>query len=160
MEDEWLTTGRRTGLLVDANLLVLLVVGQVNPRRIQGFKRTPIFSVDDFNLLQRELSRFSKICTVAHVLAEVSNLTDLKREEFAAARLILKNLIEVIEEPDIPSRQAVRHSLYPRLGLTDAAILTAATVYRYAVLTTDTDLFIALLQQDVSVRNFNHLRGL
>ena len=44
---------RTAGLIVDTNLLVLYVVGSVNPERIETFKRTRL----------------------AHVLAEVSNLT-------------------------------------------------------------------------------------
>ena len=65
------------GLLVDTNLLVLLVVGSVNRDRIETFKRTSKYTKADYDLLTRVLGAFQKIYTVAHVLAEVSNLTDL-----------------------------------------------------------------------------------
>jgi len=66
----------RGGLLVDTNLLVLFTVGKVNRQRIENFKRT-----SDYDLLLRVLGKFNKLYTVAHVLAEVSNLTDLPGAE-------------------------------------------------------------------------------
>jgi hypothetical protein len=40
------------GVLVDANLLVLLIVGFVRRSRIETFKRTQNFTVQDFDLLR------------------------------------------------------------------------------------------------------------
>jgi hypothetical protein len=42
---------RGKGVFVDANLLVLLLVGTVNLKRIESFKRTRDFSVADFRTL-------------------------------------------------------------------------------------------------------------
>jgi hypothetical protein len=42
---------RSKGVLVDTNLLVLLLVGLVNKRRIRRFKRTRDFTPADFDLL-------------------------------------------------------------------------------------------------------------
>jgi hypothetical protein len=69
-------TVRVDRLLVDTNLLVLFAVGNVNRGRIESFKRTRQYTGRDFDLLQKLLDR-SSVHTVAHVLAEVSNLTDL-----------------------------------------------------------------------------------
>jgi hypothetical protein len=67
------------GLLIDTNLLVLFVVGSVNPNRIETFKRTSKYSPRDYDLLVRVMERWGSLYTVAHVLAEVSNLTDRTR---------------------------------------------------------------------------------
>ena len=64
--------------------------------------------------------------TVAHVLAEVSNLTDLPGTEGSRAREILKRTVSVLEEPPVPSIRATNDSFYPRLGLTDASIAVVA----------------------------------
>jgi hypothetical protein len=48
---------RAKGVLVDTNLLVLYLVGTVNPRRIPNFKRTGDFNIDDYNLLPYRLVR-------------------------------------------------------------------------------------------------------
>ena len=65
-------TPHSKGLLVDTNLLVLYAVGLVNPDRISTFKRTRKYSKDDFELLLRVLAEYRPLCTVAHILAEVS----------------------------------------------------------------------------------------
>jgi hypothetical protein len=44
---------RSMGVLVDSNLLVLFLVGQVNKRRILQFKRTQDFAIEDFDTLSR-----------------------------------------------------------------------------------------------------------
>ena len=67
----------RAGILVDTNLLVLFAVGSANRRRIEAFKRTRQYTVADFELLLRVLANQKSLYTIAHVLAEVSNLTDL-----------------------------------------------------------------------------------
>jgi hypothetical protein len=68
---------RAGGLILDANVLTLLVVGRVNRGRIATFKRTRRYDSDAFDLLGRVIAPASKLYTIAHVLAEVSNLTDM-----------------------------------------------------------------------------------
>jgi hypothetical protein len=69
------------GVLVDTNLLVLLLVGLVNKRRILDFKRTQNFTIEDFDLLSRLISWFGKLFTTPHVLSQVSDLTDLASKD-------------------------------------------------------------------------------
>ena len=90
-------------LLVDTNLLVLFVVGEVNPSRIETFKRTHQYTRADYDLLRRVLQRFKRLYTVAHVMAEVSNLTDLVGAEGHQARLVLKENISLMDEAEMPS---------------------------------------------------------
>jgi len=143
---------------VDTNLLVLLVVGSVNRRRIGQFKRTSSFEEKDYDLL-RDLLRGYRIFSLAHVLSEMSNLTDLSGDEQAQARQILREAICAIEEPIMPSRTAVQNSVYTRLGLTDAAIVESARTHGCAVLTNVLDLTLALQQQDLPAANFTHYRA-
>ena len=76
----------RSGLLIDTNLLVLLIVGSVNANRIATFKRTSKYSPSGFReLLLNEIRPFKVLYTVAHVMAEVSNLTDLTGNERSRA---------------------------------------------------------------------------
>jgi hypothetical protein len=44
---------RSKGVLVDTNLLVLLLVGSINKRRIPEFKRTQSFTIEDFHNASR-----------------------------------------------------------------------------------------------------------
>ena len=76
-----LDSATSAGLLVDTNLLVLFAVGTVNRNRIETFKRTCQYTKAEYDLLVRVLGNFERLYTVAHVLAEVSNLTDLPGAE-------------------------------------------------------------------------------
>jgi len=149
----------RPGLLIDTNLLVLFAVGSVNRRRIETFKRTRQYTNADFGLLLRALENQQPLYTTAHVLAEVSNLTDLPGGERQQIRNFLREMILRLDEVAIPSRQATESPIYPRLGLADAAIATAASSTGCTVLTDDLDLYLLLLRQQVGVINFTHLRA-
>jgi len=147
------------GLLVDTNLLVLFAVGTVNRNRIQTFKRTRQYTKPDYDLLLRVLGRFSPLYTVAHVLAEVSNLTDLPGSERQQARRVLKQAILLLDETEMPSARAAEDSLYEKLGLVDAAIGAVARAHNCTVLTDDLDLYLLLTSEKVTVVNFTHLRA-
>jgi rRNA-processing protein FCF1 len=149
----------RAGLLVDTNLLVLYVVGGVNRNRIDTFKRTTRYTKSDYDLLLRVIAKFNPLYAVAHVLAEVSNLTDLPGAERLLARHVLKEAIALLDEVEISSVQAVSDPLYQSLGLVDAAIGTLARAHNCTVLTDDLDLYLRLSRDHVDVLNFTHLRA-
>src|SRR5579863_6076886 len=106
--------GRRleSGLLVDANLLVLFAVGTVNLDRIETFKRTRKYIKTDYRLLVRVLAKFHPLYTVAHVLAEVSNLTDLSGPERQQARHVVKETIALLKEEEMSSVRAAEDRFY------------------------------------------------
>lgn len=153
-----LDSGTSVGLLVDANLLVLFAVGTVNRNRIDTFKRTRQYTKTDYDLLVRVLASFEPLYTVAHVLAEVSNLTDLPGSERLQTRRVLKKTISLLDEAEMSSAQAAEDRLYPDLGLVDAAIGAVARARNCAVLTDDLDLYLRLSHDKVNVLNFTHLR--
>jgi len=155
----WLGPGSTSGLLIDTNLLVLYAVGTVNRNRIETFKRTRQYTQSDYELLIRVLDSFKPLYTLAHVLAEVSNLTDLPGPEKLRIRAILKQTISLLEEVEMPSARASEDSLYPRLGLVDAAISAVVRARHCAVLTDDFDLYTMLGRDRVPVLNFTHIRA-
>ncbi len=146
-------------LLIDTNLLVLLVVGLVNRTRIERFKRTRQYTAEDFDLLSREFGSWKSVYTTPHILAEVSNLTDLEGLERLQARQILKETISTLTEVGIPSARAVDEPVYQRLGLVDATIAAVARAQECTVLTDDLDLYLMLQRDRVEVINFTHLRA-
>ena len=152
-------SGHRSGLLIDTNLLVLFVVGAVNRKRVESFKRTRQYTAGDFELLLREIGRWQSVHTVPHVLAEVSNLTDLEGIERLQARELLKQTISTFIEDGISSLQATEDQVYSRLGLVDAAIASVARKHKFTVLTDDLDLYLMLQRDGVEVINFAHLRA-
>jgi len=149
---------RSNGILIDTNLLVLLVVGSVNRDRIPRFKRTSNYTPADWDLLMGILEQIPRRYSIAHVLAEVSSLTDLKGPELEIAREILHKAISLLEELPIASLDACGFTWYRWLGLTDAAIGLAAKQRGCSVVTNDSALHIALLEEGVSVLKFDDLR--
>ncbi len=158
LDDPWSGADSSTGLLIDTNLLVLFTVGRVNRRRIENFKRTRQYTERDYELLRRVIGQFGRLYTVAHVMAEVSNLTDLTGIERLQARHVLKETIAILQEPEMPSARAAQSRLYEGLGLVDAAIAAVAREHKCAVLTDDLDLYVALFREGLPVLNFTHLR--
>ncbi len=152
-----MTAPSRPGLLVDSNLLVLYVVGSVNPARISQFKRTRKYEVAHFRFLCQLLARQRRLHTLPHILAEVSNLTDLGGPELLVARGILRDTIAVLVEEPIPSVSVTSDEIYRRLGLTDSSIAEAARKTGCEVLTDDFDLYKALWDEGIPVHNFTHL---
>ena len=150
--DLWLDVDTRAGVLIDTNLLVLFAVGTVNRNRISAFKRTNKYTPQDYDLLV--LQAFGKWFTVAHVLAEVSNLTDLSGMERLQVREFLKQTISLLHEDPMPSSRAAEDSVYNILGLTDAAIAAVARKHNCIVLTDDLDLYLAVTAE-ISALNFS-----
>lgn len=147
------------GVLIDANLLVLFLVGTVNRRRILDFKRTQNFDINDFELLENLIAWFGKLMATPHVLSQVSDLTDLPGKERLTIRTLFKALVERMEESYDTSRVLVADPIFGRLGLTDAAIATVCS-RGILVLTADVNLALAIRRRGADVLNFNHVRPL
>ena len=148
------------GVFVDTNLLVLLLVGLVNPKRIQNFKRTQDFTLDDFHLLLKLLDLFgAPLITTPHVLSQVSDLTDLSGKERALVRALFKSTIKEIDEQYDPASVLVQNPTFERFGLGDASI-AAVCKRNVLVLTADLQLQVALELLGLDALNFNHVRAL
>ena len=146
-------------LLVDTNLLVLLIVGKINRKRIEKFKRTNKYRESDFDLLCDLIAQATETYTVTQVMAETGNLTDLKDHEGEESRALLKQLAASLTEPPIASTEAAQDDSFAALGLTDAAIARVARLHECTVLTDDLDLYLYLQRSDLPVLNFTHYRA-
>ena len=149
------------GYFIDANLLVLLVVGNESRDLIGRHKRLQEYTADDYDLLVEIAARADRLYVTPNVLTETSNLLGYHQEP-QRSRLYeqLRWLIEESEEIVVRSAVAASNGAYPRLGLTDAALLEVATADT-PLITTDVILYIAAAEKDpAAVLNFNHHRGL
>jgi hypothetical protein len=155
--DALISKHRTNGLLVDANLLILYLVGKTNKRRIPVFKRTQQYTIEDFDLLEILVSQFETLISTPHLLTEASNLAALQGEELTILRGQFKTMVGQMREFYDESRSVVADTTFARLGLTDAAI---ATLCRRSmlVLTDDLQLHLALVNRGADSINFNHIR--
>ena len=154
---------RPPGIVIDTNILLMYVIGVVDPARIETFKRTrsASFRKDDVEILNEYLRSFVTLATTPNILTEVSNLLGgLGRDELPSYRGALRQLVvRVLDERYLPSDGLTRDRYFLRLGLTDTAIVHAAR-QGFRVLTDDAGLANALYEEGWDVINFNHLRGL
>lgn len=142
-------------VIIDANLLVLLVVGKLDRRLISRHKRTRAYDDNAYEILVRYLKRFGKIIVTPNVLTETSNLLEDGKDPRALG--ILKDFVASLDERFIPSERAVAQPHFERLGLTDAGLLDT-WASDSVLLTADLDLYIAATQLQRTAINFTHLR--
>jgi hypothetical protein len=149
-------------LILDANLMVLLIVGLKDRALIARHKRTQEFCDEDFELLQSVIGNFDRIVVTPNILTECSNpLRQIGDPACTELTAILKTLVEGddLDERYLSSREAVRVVDFPRLGLTDAGVLEVVS-RDLPLLTIDLDLYLAASRKDAeAATNFNHLRA-
>jgi hypothetical protein len=147
------------GILIDANLALLYLVGSYDVRLIGDGKYNKLskYVLEDYNLLLRLKKVFKKAVTTPHVLTEVSNLTNDLPEQTKAE--CLKKFYEAfveIDELTIPSLDAAQRPEFHFLGLTDSALAIVSD--QYLIVTDDARLVKKLNESHLEALNFNHLR--
>lgn len=145
-------------LVLDANLIMLLIVGLADENLVTRHKRTRAYSVQDFRLLVSIVTSYQDIVTLPNVLSEVSNLLSFESAD-EHSRRILTNFIKFTEgatERYIASAIGTARGEFSRLGLSDSAVLEVAKG-DVQILTADLALHIAALRAGYHSENFTHL---
>ncbi|MFP5277562.1 MAG: hypothetical protein ACLGPM_10630 [Acidobacteriota bacterium] len=147
------------GLLIDANLALLYLVGSFDQRLLGDGKYNKLskYILEDYELLLRLKKLFSKAVTTPHVLTEVSNLTnDLpERTKSECLKKFYETFVE-IDELTIPSMEAAKRPEFHFLGLTDTALSLVCA--EFLIVTDDARLVKKLNELGLEALNFNHLR--
>lgn len=147
------------GVLIDANLLVLRVVGSAGKGFIAKHKRLRKFSSEDYELPAKLEAGFEKTMVTPNTLTETSNLLaqhkDPERTKFFRH---LGSLIRESKEVIVKSVPASKNPNFERLGLTDAVLLELVSE-RTPLLTVDASLYhAALAKGGRAAFNFTHFR--
>jgi len=151
-----ISSSRKDGIIVDTNLLLLLIVGMVDPSRIEEFKRTRKFTAIDFDTVASIVSLYSKIITTPHILSEVSDLLEsIGRDK----QLFFENFADSISngmiENHIEIDSLIAQDEFFLLGVADTGIFELAK-QKYLVLTDDLPLTLILESNKLFVINFTH----
>jgi hypothetical protein len=150
----------KRGVLVDANILLLYLIGSYDRSLIPRFKRTRQFTVEDYATLLLLLRPFEAVITTPNILTEVSNLSGQLVEPARSDHFrMFAERIRLMDEHYIDSREAAAQEGFVRFGVTDMGILLLSR-NRYLVLTDDFRLSQFLQHNGVDVINFNHIRPL
>jgi len=148
----------RKAISLDANLLVLLIVGLAGPKFISKHKRLQTYDAEDFNLLKHAISESSGLVVTPNTLSEASNLLRQGREPMKTLiNDVFRNFINSTKEIYIKSANASSRSEFARLGLSDGALLEIAKG-DIVVLSADLDLCVAAEVAGYAAINFNHVR--
>ena len=145
-------------IAIDTNLLVLFVVGAASRSFIPTHRRCGDFAATDLDLLNFLIKDADDIVLTPNTLSETSNLIGYTYETARLAIFaIFQQIIESMGERYLPSQKAAARKEFPRLGLTDAALLEIAKDGA-VVLTNDIHLFLAVENAGCSAINFNDAR--
>lgn len=146
-------------ILLDANVLVLYIVGRIDKGLIGSHRRLREYVEIDFDVLMLVLKRSNKIVTTANIMTEVSNLLETGKEERPNKFLQeLHNVVLETEEIVVKSADACQVDGFTRVGLSDAALLLLAGP-ESPIITVDNHLYgRANALNPHSAFNFWHLR--
>ena len=147
------------GCYLDANLLVLLVVGATDQALVRRHRRLQAFNAEDYDLLVELLGKYQQVLVTPNTLTETSNLLS-QHAEPQRSRFFdtFRSLIEINKEIVVASVKASGNASFKRLGLTDAALLEVLTADT-PLITVDLDLYVAALAKAPGAAiNFTHLQ--
>ncbi len=151
----------RKGIIVDTGPLILLLAGYYNYDRIGKNKLTAEFTREDFDLLNGFLSNFRAIIVTPHVLAEVSNLINIRVNKSNFADFIEK-IIEKLsdfEEVYVQKDEIIYREELKKVGITDTAILLSCEKKGNLILTKDFKFEGLCISKGLPVIHFDKLRA-
>ena len=149
------------GYFVDANPLVLLVVGSESRDLISKHRRLEDYTAEDFDILLDLLEGVGQLFVTPNTLTETSNLVSQHGEpERSLLMTRSRYFIHGSQEIVVASVDASSNSQFENLGLTDSSLLEAVTADT-PLLTVDLDLHLAALESgEERAVNFTHYRNL
>lgn len=116
---------RSKGLLLDSNLLLLYLVGSVDPALVGSgrYNKLSGFAIQKVVTLKQLVSLFANVVTTPHILTEVSNLVGNLHDE-GKSRIFRSfiSTLEMVGEQEVSSYKAALRKEFPYLGLTDSVL--------------------------------------
>jgi predicted nucleic acid-binding protein len=114
-------------VLLDTNVFILFLAGQINQNRIPEYCREPMYSRKDYYFLVDKIQGFDRIITSPNILTEVDNLLNrlIGADKIQYLELI-KNIYAQSLEKYLKSDLIAEQWYFAELGLTDSAILMMA----------------------------------
>ena len=114
-------------ILIDANALVLLIIGLIDQNLISKHKRTSAYSKKDYEDLLMMIVDFNKLVVLPNVWTEVDNLLNRFSGPYRWQYLeTIKSLINQTSERYLPSQLGVNSTYFVSDGLTDSLLVELA----------------------------------
>lgn len=145
-------------LIVDSNLLILLLIGNFDKNRISKFKRTNMFTVEDYDLLVNIIKKFNEIIVTPNILTEVCNLCNsYNTANDNKLYIYFKQIIDNFTENYVPTKSITTLFTFNKLGVSDSTIFELCSKGTL-LLTDDFPLYSCVTSKKYLAINFHNLR--
>ncbi|WP_252177257.1 hypothetical protein [Endozoicomonas sp. 4G] len=152
---------RDGGAFLDTNLLILYLVGKYEPAYVPKFKRTTMYTEQDYHWLNGYVSQFSKIVVTPQVLAEAWNfLEKIPEHKFRKFLNSILPTLYLVNEQYIHKDEVMSTDGFNHIGITDMSVILAAKSLGCLILTDDLRAYNNFAYHEVMAININHLRQL
>lgn len=110
--------------LIDANALIILLLGLIDPKLINKHKRTSIYEEQDFDDLVAFVGDIKELVVLPNIWTEVNNLLNNFSGNYKVKYIEqITNTIKLTTEKFIESKTATESVGFYDLGLTDSLML-------------------------------------
>lgn len=114
-------------VILDTNVFILYIVGQINPARISKHKRTSIYTKEHYAHLLSVVQGYDRLLICPNIATEVDNLlNNFSGEDRNTYLSVSRQVFKASAEKYIETAAASDTYFYPEVGLTDAAVLSMA----------------------------------
>lgn len=146
---------KQKGILIDTSILLLYIVGVYDINLVSRFKRTEMFSEDDFERVSKFVDYFDLKIATPHILTELSNFIDNRPDLQGVLKTYIDNSKEIfLESSDLSKRQT-----FLKFGLADTSV-TFTAENKYLILTDDRSLYGFLMNSNIDAVNLDQIRGI
>ncbi|MBA4489993.1 hypothetical protein [Paracoccus sp. S1E-3] len=144
-------------IILDANLLVVWIVGACDISKLGTFKRAKAYTAEDFHWIESHITDPKRLATIPNIVTEAGNLLlDDNGDKISGVRELLGQFMKMAREAYISSPQIADSENYMRLGVTDSAIIELCATMDVKVLTADHKLYGQLHSLGYEAHNIWH----
>lgn len=170
-ENNFVVACARHGLVLDANMLTVYIVGHINPERMQDFNITHEYDCKDYQMIKHyiECSRGKKAITTPYVISEISHLLGIepnrskkgkplnKPEAFDKAIAVLSFLSEFTETNVRAMAKKYGTNSLVRFGIPDVSLVEAVNE-KAAFLSSDSQLCDEMSSRGLPALHYSRAR--
>jgi len=127
-------------ILIDTNALVVLIIGLMDTKLFKNHKRTSIYEEKDFYDLQAVIGSLDRLIVLPNIWTEVDNLLNGFSGNYKSVYIeTISTAIKTTSEKYIESANAIKHTYFAELGVTDSLVLEYSKEC-YMLITSDSKL--------------------
>lgn len=152
---------RDIGILIDTNLILVYLLGRIDPGFISTNERTKTYREVDFRILEGIIKNTNKIIVSSYILTEVSNLSKIRRHNLREYYEEFTKYIITSSEDSPPTQTLISKETQDTLlkfGLTDLSIIETLRINNYLLLSADFKLCSKVLDLGYDAINYTNIQ--